>query len=86
MDKKQWMLKQSEKSDGWHIVKYFPSKTHLSAWSANQMNMVALEKKYPPAQWRRKMDIDQCFIAVKRKPDPKIQVWNKPQTPGISKP
>lgn len=71
---KKWIMTQEEAKDGWTIIKIFDTKTALSCWAGNTDNMVWLEMTYPKDIWRRKIDIDQAYIAVRRLSPPKIIV------------
>lgn len=56
-----------DKADGWTIIKRFKSKSLLAMYAANADEMADLEFKYPLRNYRRKLDLDKMYVAIKRK-------------------
>jgi len=67
---RQNMLVRSEdkdKSEGWKILRRFKNRTELAAYANDADNLADLEYQYPLKTYRRKLDIDNLYLAVLRR-------------------
>lgn len=56
-----------DKQEGWIILKRFKNKTELAAYANDADNLADLEYRYPLKTYRRKIDLDNLYMAVLRR-------------------
>jgi len=56
-----------DKAEGWIFLKRFKNKTELAMYANDPENIADLEYRYPFETFRRKLDIDNLYLAVVRR-------------------
>ena len=56
-----------DKAEGWKIIERFKNKAALAVYTSDPNKLADLEYRYPLETYRRKLDLDNCYLAVLRK-------------------
>jgi hypothetical protein len=56
-----------DKAEGWKILERFKNKAALAIYAGDPNKLADLEYRYPLETYRRKLDLDNCYLAVLRK-------------------
>ena len=56
-----------DKATGWTIVRRFKNKAELAIFVNNPDKIADIDFQYPLYNYRRKLDLDNCYLAVIRK-------------------
>jgi hypothetical protein len=60
-------IEEWDKAEGWLVLRKFKNKAALAAFANDPNEIADLEFKYPIATWRRKLDLDNKYLAVLRR-------------------
>jgi hypothetical protein len=68
-EKPKWLMTTEEldHADGWFIYRRFRTKTEMAVFVNDLGNIAELEMRYPRDNYRRKLDIDNKYIAILRR-------------------
>jgi hypothetical protein len=68
-EKPKWLMTTEEldHADGWFIYRRFRTKTEMAVFVNDLGNIAELEMRYPLDNYRRKLDIDNKYIAILRR-------------------
>ena len=53
-----------DKAEGWSIIRRFKNKAGLAVFANNPAELADLEYRYPLITYRRKLDLDRCYLAI----------------------
>jgi hypothetical protein len=56
-----------DNADGWAIIYRFRTKSEMAMFVNNPDNIAEIEYRYPLDNYRRKLDIDNKYIAILRR-------------------
>jgi hypothetical protein len=68
-EKPKWLMTTEEldHADGWIIYRRFRTKAEMAVFVNDPGNLSELEMRYPLDNYRRKLDIDNKYIAILRR-------------------
>lgn len=68
-EKPRWLMTTEEldHADGWFIYRRFRTKAEMAVFVNDPGNIAELEMRYPLTDYRRKLDIDNKYIAILRR-------------------
>jgi hypothetical protein len=68
-EKPRWSMtiEELDHADGWFIYRRFRTKTDMAVFVNDPGNLAELEMRYPLVDYRRKLDIDNKYIAMLRR-------------------